>query len=41
MQNIFKGKDNKKGNDVIDRLITEVLQLLKLVTVIVTHAVEL
>ena len=41
MQDIFKDKDNKKGNSVIDELITEVLQLLELVTVIAAHAVEL
>ena len=31
MQNIFKDEDNKKGNDVINKLIDEVLQLLVLV----------
>ena len=31
MQNIFKDKDDKKGDDVTDKLIDEVLQLLVLV----------
>ena len=41
MQNIFKNKNNKKGNDVIDKLITEVLQLLELVIVIVEYTQKL
>jgi len=41
ISNIFKDKDNKKGNSVIDKLITKVSQLLKLVQVIATCAVEL
>jgi len=31
MSNIFKDKDNKKGNSVTDKLMDEVLQLLVLV----------
>ena len=31
MQDIFKDKDNKKGNNVMDKLINKVLQLLVLV----------
>jgi len=41
MQDIFKGKDDKEGNGVTDRLITEVSQLLELVTVIAAYAAEM
>ena len=34
MQNIFKDEDGNKGNSITDKLIIEVLQLLKLVAVI-------
>jgi len=34
MQNIFKNKNNKEGNDITDKLITKVLQLLGLVAII-------
>jgi len=31
MQNIFKNKDNEKGNNIINKLVDKVLQLLVLV----------
>ena len=40
MQDIFKDKNNKKRNNVIDKLITKVLQLLKLVAIITGHIAE-
>jgi len=40
MSNIFKDKNDKKGNSVTDKLITEVLQLLGLVAIIAGHIVE-
>ena len=41
MSNIFKDKNNKEGNSVMDELITKVSQLLELVIVIAEHAAEL
>ena len=41
MSNIFKNKNNKEGNSVMDELIIEVSWLLELVAVIAEHAVEL
>ena len=41
MSDIFKDKDSKEGNSVMDKLVTEVSQLLELVTVIAEYAVEL
>jgi len=41
MSNIFKDKDDEEGNSVTDKLIMEVLQLLKLITVIAEHVTEL
>ena len=38
MSDIFKDKDNEEGNNVTDELITEVSQLLELVTVIAENA---
>ena len=41
MSNIFKNKNDEEGNDVTDKLITEVSQLLELVAVIAKHTMEL
>ena len=41
MSDIFKDKNNKKGNNVIDKLIMEVSQLLELVQVIATRTAKL
>ena len=41
MSDIFKDKNDKEGNSVTDKLIMEISQLLKLVTVIAKHAAEL
>ena len=41
ISNIFKDKDDKEGNSVINKLITEVSQLLELVTIIARCAAEL
>ena len=41
ISNIFKDKNNKEGNSVTDKLVTEVSQLLKLVTVVAKHTAEL
>jgi len=40
MQDIFKDKDNEKGNSVIDKLIMEVSWLLGLVTIVAGHIAE-
>ena len=40
MSNIFKNENNKKRNSVTDKLITEVLQLLKLVVIVTGHIAE-
>jgi len=41
ISNIFKDKDDEEGNSVMDELITEVSQLLRLVTIIAECAAEL
>ena len=41
MSNIFKNKDDEEGNNIIDKLITEVSWLLELVAVIAEYAAEL
>ena len=40
MQDIFKDEDNEKGNSITDKLITEVSQLLKLVTIVAAQITE-
>jgi len=41
MSNIFKDKNDEEGNSVMDELIMEVSQLLKLVTIIAECAAKL
>ena len=41
MSNIFKNKDNEEGNSVTNKLIVEVLQLLKLAAIIAEHVMQL
>jgi len=37
MSNIFKDKNDKEGNNITDKLITKISQLLRLVTIITGH----
>jgi len=41
ISNIFKNKNNKEGNSITDKLIAEVSQILKLVTIIAAHIAEM
>ena len=40
MSDIFKNEDDKEGNDVINKLITEVSQLLRLVVIVAGRIAE-